>query len=1275
METKNFLDRIILFCLKNPLVVILITAVIIVFGLMTSPFDSVSLFGKKPVPVDAIPDIGENQQIVFTEWMGRSPKDIENQITYPLTVSLLGLPGVKTIRSYSYFGYSTIYIIFEDNIEFYWSRSRILEKLNSLGSGTLPDNVTPTLGPDATSLGQIFWYTLEGRDEKGEVTGGWDLQELRSAQDWYVKYAFQSVNGVSEVASIGGFVKEYQVDVDPDSLRAFGVSLDEVYQAVKNTNMDVGARSIEINRVEYLIRGVGYVKSLKDLESTVVKVKDNTPVTLRELGKITYGTAMRMGALDKEGAEVVGGVVVARYGENPLQVIQNVKKKMQEIAVGLPQKTLSDGTISKISIVPFYDRTKLIHETLDTLKEALIEESIITVIVVILMVRHLLSSLLISALLPIVVLITFIAMKYFHVDANIVALSGIAIAIGDIVDMGIIITENILRHRERSPDKNLLSVVYEGTSEIASAVLTSISTTVISFLPVFALEAAEGKLFKPLAYTKTFAISASVLAALILMPMFLYYGLQIRFDSKKIKKISGMILIIMSLPLFFFQSMIGLVSLMFGFIVLGSFYIPAKWSVVGTNIFHYLVVFLVIILLTIQWMPLGIDKGNISNTAFVLILISLIMSLFGLFQKYYHNILSWCLDHKYIFLSFPTFAVLFGFIIGFGFERVFTFIPFGFEKMGLNKSAVIHSFLWKNAAKIFPGLGKEFMPSLDEGSFLFMPTTMAHASIGEGLDVLQKLDMAIAGIPEIQKVVGKIGRAESSLDPAHTAMIETIIEYKDEYMKDENGNLGLYQYHEELQTYARDEKKNLIPDKNGKPFRQWRKHIKDSDDIWNEIIQAAKLPGTTSAPKLQPIAARVVMLQSGMRAPMGVKIQGPDLNTLETVGLQIEKFLKEVPSVESDTVIADRVVGKPYLEIDIQRDAISRYGLTITQVQDIIEIAVGGKMITSTVEGRERYPIRVRYMRELRDSIESLEKIMVPTPSGAQVPLIQLATITYIRGPQVIRSEDTFLTGYVIFDKKAKYAEVDVVNECNNYLLQKIDTGELRLPPGVSFRFSGSYENQVRSEQTLMIVIPITLLIIFIILYFEFRSVLTSAFVFSAIFVAWAGGFIMLWLYGQSWFMNFKLFEIDFQQLFQIRPFNLSIAVWVGFIALFGVASDDGVVMASYLDQIFASRKMNSIAEIRAAVIEGGMKRIRPCLMTVATTILALIPLLTSSGRGSDIMIPMGIPSFGGMTIVLLSVFMVPVLYCMRKEYQFRKYGVHFDKLSDQESSVTKKAQ
>jgi Cu(I)/Ag(I) efflux system membrane protein CusA/SilA len=1240
------LNRLIKFCLDNKLIVALFLLMVLAWGVMVAPFDwEIPGLPRNPIPVDAIPDIGENQQIVFTKWMGRSPQDVEDQISYPLTVALLGMPEVKTIRSYSMFGFSTIYIIFKEKADFYDSRSRILEKLNSLPPGTLPDGVSPALGPDATALGQIFWYTLEGRDKDGNPTGGWDLDELRTVQDWYVRYALLSADGVAEVASVGGFVKEYQIDVDPAAMREQGVSLGHIIDAVRASNIDVGARTLEVNRVEYVVRGIGFIKTAEDIEYTVVRMRDNVPIYVKDVANVVLGPAMRRGALDKEGAETVGGVVVVRYGENPLAAIKHVKEKIAEISPGLPEKTLADGRTSKVTIVPFYDRTGLIHETLGTLNHALRDEILITIIVILIMIMHLKTSVLITGLLPFTVLLAFIGMKLFGVDANIVALSGIAIAIGTIVDMGIVVSENILKHLdEADPAENKRNIIFRGVSEVGGAVLTAVATTVISFLPVFTMQAAEGKLFKPLAYTKTFAIIASVILALTVLPPMahLLFGSAVRSD--RLKKGLYLALSIVGLILMWtFSWWVGLIILITGIIPRIRSRLPESITTRLPLIVNWALILIVTTILSVTWSPLGIGKGSFLNWIFTLLVIALVMGFLTGFTRLYPNLLRWSLDHKRWALSGPALLVILGILAWIGFPRLSAWMP----------NLIKKTAPYQTMQHAFPGLGKEFMPPLDEGSYLYMPTTMPHAGMEESLDVLQKLDQLLYSVPEVEQVVGKLGRAETPLDPAPISMIETIVTYKPEYIVDENGNRLKFKTDKDGR-FVRDEKGELIPDKRGKPFRNWRDHIRVADDIWDELVKVARLPGTTSAPKLQPISARIVMLQSGMRAPLGIKVKGSDLESIEKVGLEIERLLKQLPAVEASAVIADRIVGKPYLEIEIDRRAVARYGIPLGKVQNIIESAIGGKQITKTVEGRERYPVRVRYMRELRDNMESLGSILVPTPGAAQIPLGQLAKITYKRGPQVIKSEDTFLVGYVLFDKKEGWAEVDVVEQAQRYLENKINTGELVIPAGVSYSFAGSYENQIRAAKTLSLILPVSLLVIFLILYFQFHRISTSLIVFSGIFVAWSGGFLMLWLYGQHWFLNGSFAGVDIRTLFQMHTINLSVAVWVGFLALFGIASDNGVLISTYLDQSFAQRLPGTVADVREATVIAGTRRIRPAMMTTATTILALIPVLTSTGRGSDVMVPMAIPSFGGMLFAVLTTFVVPVLYAWLAE---RKLG------------------
>ncbi|MFT6214397.1 MAG: Cu(I)/Ag(I) efflux system membrane protein CusA/SilA [Roseivirga sp.] len=1236
------------FFLENRLVTFIMLVGLIGWGLVTAPFNWSQSLGlpSDPVPVDAIPDIGENQQIVFTQWTGRSPQDIDDQITYPLTSTLLGIPGVKTIRSSSIFGVSSIYIIFNEDIEFYWSRSRILEKLNSLPQGLLPQGVQPALGPDATALGQIYWYTIEGRDKDGNPNGGWDPQEIRTVQDYTVRYALASAEGVSEVSSVGGFVKEYQVDVDPNAMQGYGVTLDEVVKAVRESNLDVGAKTLEINKAEYLVRGLGYIKSLEDLEEAVVKINGNTPIRIRDIAKVNFGPEGRRGALDKSGAEAVGGVVVARYGANPLEVIDNVKAQIKDISIGLPSKILADGSISKLTIVPFYDRTRLIKETIGTLEEALTLEVIITVVVVLVMLLNLRASILISSLLPIAVLMCFIAMRYLGVDANIVALSGIAIAIGTMVDVGIVLTENITQHLDDNKDQPILKTILKASQEVSSAIVTAVMTTIVSFIPVFTLQAAEGKLFSPLAYTKSFALIAALIVALTILPTLAYWFFGFKPKGQWMKVILNSLVVIA-----------GLISLVYGFylaafvlIGLGGVNLVKHFSPKYATYFKHADIVIVLIaislLLSKEWMPLGVRSGELVNFIFVVLIIGVTLGSFKLFIRFYPNILKWCLNNRLKFLSVPALIVLTGVTIWQGFDKIFSFVPSTFG------DSVRTTKLYSNLNHTFPGIGKEFMPSLDEGAFLLMPTSMPHAGITQNRETLRLLDMAVAAIPEVESVVGKLGRTESALDPAPISMYENIINYKSEYLTDEDGQR--VRFAKEDDAYLRDEKGDLIPDEDGVYFRQWREEIKSPDDIWNEIIKATRLPGVTSAPKLQPIETRLIMLQTGMRAPMGIKVKGPDLATIEAFGIELEGVLKQVPSVKAQSVFAERIVGKPYLLINLDRKALGLYGLSIAQVQQYIQVAIGGMELSTTVEGRERYGIRVRYPRELRDDPSALNNILIPTKMNGQIPLGQLAEIEYTRGPQMIKSEDTFLVGYVIFDKLPGQAETDVVEDAQNLIDQKIKSGEITVPAGVSFKFAGNYENQLRAEARLAIVIPIVLAVIFLILYFQFKSVSVSLMVFSGVAVAFGGGFLMLWLYGQGGFLDFNLFGTNMRELFQISPINLSVAVWVGFIALFGIATDDGVLMATYLDQSFKDKEGLSKKEIQSLVLEAGLRRVKPCLMTTATTLLALLPILTSTGRGSDVMIPMAIPSFGGMLIALITLFVVPVLFSYYKEAQFK---------------------
>jgi Cu(I)/Ag(I) efflux system membrane protein CusA/SilA len=1183
------LDKIVQYFLYNRFMALLMLAVTIGWGIAVAPFDwQGGWWPSDPVAVDAIPDIGENQQIVATEWQGRSPRDVQEQVTYPLTTSLLGIAGVKTVRSTSMFGMSFIYVIFDDDVEFYWSRSRILEKLNSLPAGTLPVGVQPTLGPDATSLGQVFWYTLEGREpDTGQPTGGWSPEELRSVQDFYIRYGLMATEGVSEVASVGGFVKEYQVEADPDAMRARNVTLPELMKAIQQSNLDVGAETIELNRVEYLVRGLGYIQSITDLEEAAVAVRNGVPVRVSDVARVTLGPATRRGGLDKEGIEAVGGVVVARYGANPMAVIKAVKAKVEELSVGLPQKTLPDGTVSQVTLIPFYDRSGLIRETIGTLETALLHEILICILVVIVLILNLRASLVISALLPVAVLAAFIMMRYTGVEANIVALSGIAIAIGVMVDVGVVIVESIVRRlQEQGEDfvrqgKAFADLIRESVCEVSSALTTGMCTTVISFLPVFAMQAQEGKLFIPLAWTKSFALVAAFVLGFTLLPTLAYYLLRWHVP-----------------------------------------HLPKHCRLLCTAT----AIVTVICLLTADWLPMGTEAGYLLNLLFVIVAVGVILASLYTLVIFYEPVLRWCLANRYKFLFLPLVILAFG--------------------------------VW-----IWRGMGKEFMPNLDEGSFLLMPTSMPHTGITQNRELIATIDQRLTTIPEIESAVGKWGRVNSALDPAPTQMFEHTINYRSEYTLDANGRRRRFKTDGDgafiLRTggvYDPDEGFRLIPadslvdDFRGNYFRQWRPHIRSTDDIWQEILHATDLPGLTSAPRLQPIEARLVMLSTGLRAPMGLKISAPTLDEIEIAGNAIESTLKEVPSILPASVFYDRSLAAPYIELHLDRHAMARYGVTVSGLQEIIQSVIGGMPLTITVEGRERYPVRLRYPRELRDSPEALADILIPTANDVPIPLGELAGITYAKGPQMIQSENTFLTGYILFDKQPGIAEVDVVNQVAAYLRTKITDGSLVLPPGTVYTFVGNYEQQQRAAYRLLFIIPLCLFAILLLLYIRFRTLTATAIHFSGVFVALAGGFIILWFYGQPWFMDIEFGGINLRELFQIHPVNLSIAVWVGFIALFGIATDDGVLMGTFIHETFQRLQPRSIEEIRQAVVQAGLRRVRPAAMTTATTLIALLPVLTSTGKGADIMIPMAIPTFGGMFIQSITMFIVPVLQSWWRE-------------------------
>jgi Cu(I)/Ag(I) efflux system membrane protein CusA/SilA len=1189
------IDAVIRWCLKNVFLVALGVGAIVGGG----------YFAVIRTPVDAIPDIGEKQVIVFADWPGRSPQDVDDQVTYPLTTSLTGTPGVKTIRSMSGFGFAMVFVIFRDEVDYYWARSRVIERMN-VAQQRLPAGVTPVIGPDATALGQVFWYTVEAE--------GFDLAELRSVQDWYLRYQLNAVEGVSEVASIGGFVKQYQIDVHPDKLRAHRVTLMDVYEAVRKSNIDVGAKVIEKNGVEFFLRGVGFIKAVEDLEKVVIRQKEGAPIQVKHVATVSLGPEFRRGALDKAGVEVVGGVAVMRYGENPRHVVERLKEKIRQLEPGLPQKTLADGRLSKIRIVPFYDRTDIVNDTIATLKEALLEEALMATAVILVFLLHLRSTLSVVSTLPLSVGLCFILMYAFGVDSNIMSLAGLAIAIGDVGDMGIIMTENIYRHIATGDRaKSHFQRVFEGASEVGGAIVTAVSNTLVSFIPVFFLTDQEGKMFRPLAFTKTFAIGGSVILALTVVPL------------------------------------------------ISSAHAALMWATAGT---HYsgwptsIVVGVIVALAVVRMTRerfLPLEENRVSR---------------GIASVYVPT-LRWILTHKAAFLVVPVTILFTGLTIWLGIGR--TLAPVGWfvnlfaseqashelkaaqhlrsdeavtrplleldqlrwQRTRRTDGAIDRRILWRRQDprerdgerasgltvlaehRILPGIGREFLPPLDEGSFLYMPSLLPQAGLGPAVEVNAKQDLAIASVPEVESVVGKLGRAESALDPAPIGMMESIIILKP---ASEWRRLPVQRWFSGLPDWAKAPFAWLAPED--------RRITKD--EILTELQEKTAIPGVLPT-FLQPIQTRLVMLQTGFRAMMGVKIFGSDLKEIERLGLEIEQILKHVPGATD--IVADRIVGKPYLEFEIDRDRIARYGVNIRDVQDVIEIAIGGMNIMESVEGRERYPIRVRYLREFREDTPELEKILVPTSSGAQIPLAQVLTITSVLGPQEIKGERGLLVGYVTMNTRDR-DEVSVVEEAETMLRAAVREGRLKLPPGYYWEWSGQFENQVRATQRMRILIPVCLFIMFVMLYLGFRRWWIAPIIYFGILVSASGGFIML-----------ALWDV-----------NLSIAVWVGFLVLFGVVDDDGVVMSTYLEQIFDQATFQSVQDIRDAVVQAGLQRIRPCMMTLSTTIFGLMPIFWATGRGSDVMRPMAIPSVGGLVVSLfVTIFIAPCLFCAVEEWKWKR--------------------
>ena len=1029
------LEKIIEWSVHNRVLVIIGTVVIVFAG----------FYAIQNTPVDAIPDLSDVQVIIMTEYAGQGPNVVEDQVTYPLTTAMLAVPYAKVVRGYSFFGLSMVYIIFEDGTDLYWARSRVLEYLN-FAANRLPQGVTPQLGPDATGVGWVYEYVLDGGDKV-------DLQQLRSIQDWYLRYELASVPGVSEVASIGGFVKQYQVEVDPIKLQALNIPLQKVRMAIKNSNNDVGGRLVEMGETEFMVRGLGYIKSVQDLKSVPVGMgPNNSPILLKDIAHVHIGPELRRGLAEWNGqGETVGGIIVMRYGENALKVIDNVKIKLEELKKGLPEG---------VTIKTAYDRSSLIKRAISTLKEKLLEESLVVALVIMVFLLHLRSSFVAIITLPLGVLIAFIVMHAQGLNANIMSLGGIAIAIGAMVDAVIVMIENVHKHMERNEirsDKDHWAMIIKASKEVGPALFYSLLIITLSFLPVFTLQQQEGRLFKPLAFTKTYAMAASAFLAITVVPVLMGYLIRGKIRSEEKHPLSRFLI------------------------------------------------------------------------------------------RIYRPVIHFVLRHKIGTIIVAVLIVL------------VSFFP-------------------------FTRLGSEFMPPLNEGDLLYMPTTLPGLSVTKAKELLQQTDKIIASFPEVESVFGKIGRAETATDPAPLTMIETTIILKDK--------------------------------------KEWRPGI-NMDKLIEELNDAVQFPGLTNAWTM-PIRTRIDMLSTGIKTPVGIKLMGPDLQTLSDLGEEIEAVIRNIAGTAS--VISERVTGGNYLDFTIKREAAARYNLTVGDVQAIIMSAIGGMNVSTAVEGLERYPINVRYSRELRDNISALNRVLIPTPGGAHIPLGQVADLEVKKGPAGIKSENARRTAWLYVDLK----DIDVGTYVKK--AKEIVDSHITFPAGYSIVWSGQYEYMQRAQERLRVVVPITLMIIFLLLYFNFKNITESLIIMLSLPFALVGGVWLMWFSG----------------------YNMSVAVVVGFIALAGVAAETGVVMLLYIDNAYKDRLkqglMKTKADLHAAVVHGAVERVRPKLMTVMTTIMGLLPIMWSHGTGSQVMKRIAAPMVGGLiTSTILTLVVIPAIYFLWK--------------------------
>ncbi len=1061
------LEKIIEWSIRNKFMVVLMTAFLVIGG----------LYALKNTPLDAIPDLSDVQVIVFTEYPGQAPQVVEDQVTYPLTTQMLAVPEAKTVRGFSFFGLSFVYIIFEDGTDLYWARSRVLEYLN-YAAGRLPKGVSPSLGPDATGVGWIYEYVLESDRH--------DLQQLRSIQDWFLRYELTAVKGVSEVASIGGYVKQYQIEVDPQRLLAYHLTIPQIRKAVQRSNNDVGGRLVEMAETEFMVRGLGYIKSPKDLEQVVVGTdKRGTPILLRDLARVSIGPELRRGIAEVDGVgEAVGGIVVMRFGENALQTIENVKEKLKQLETGLPEG---------VKIVPVYDRSGLIERAVDTLKEKLLEESIVVAIVTALFLFHLPSAFVAIFTLPVAILIAFLIMYAQGINANIMSLGGIAIAIGAMIDAAIIMIENAHKHIERDQGKKPhWQIISDSAKEVGPTLFFSLLVITVSFVPVFALQEQSGRLFKPLAFTKTYAMGAAALLSVTLVPVLMGWFIRGKIKPEHANPLNRMLI----------------------------------------RIYHPVVDF----------------------------------------------VLSW-------------------------------------RKLTLLVALLLICSIWYPLSK----MGSEFMPPLYEGDLLYMPTTMPGISVTKAKELLQQTDRIIARFPEVERTFGKVGRAETATDPAPLSMIETTIMLKPE---------SEWRTVEVPRFYSSwDEQLELVK----KPLRLiWPEEAPISvESLTAELDKAIQFPGLTNAWTM-PIKTRIDMLSTGIKTPVGIKIMGPDLQTLNDLGEKIEALVRNLPGTL--TAFSERVVGGNYLDFTINRAEAARYGLTVADIQETIQAAIGGMNVTQTVEGLERYPVNIRYQRDYRNDLASLNQVLVPLKDGKHVPISQVAKIEIKKGPPGIKSENARRTAWVYVDLRG----IDV----GTYVkaAQEAVGSQIQLPPGYSIVWSGQFEYMESARKRFMVIIPLTILIIFVIIYISTKSAIKTAIVFLAVPFSLVGAFWFLWM----------------------LDYNMSVAVWVGVIALAGLDAETGVVMLLYLDLAHKlwgdNGRMNTRADLKQAIHHGAVKRIRPKVMTIAVIIAGLLPIMWSHGAGADVMKRIAAPMVGGVvTSGIMELMVYPVIFYLWRGHKLSK--------------------